>query len=106
MSNFEKISLGESVTYLKPEEILDNPVVGTYLESIEQETKFGLKTNFKVETEDGIVVVNGAGNLGAKMERVNIGDTVKIEYKGKSPMKAGPYKGTGAHDFEVSVARN
>lgn len=104
--NFQKISLGSEVTYLKPEEVGDNPVIGTYLESFQQETKFGIKTNYKIDTDNGLVVVNGAGNLGFLMKQIEPGSRIKIEYNGKTPMKKGNYKGTPAHDFSVSVARN
>lgn len=102
-SEFRKVSLGEQITYLKPAELIDQPVVGTFVESFEQETKYGLKTNFKIQTEEGLIVLNGNGNLTSKMSRVNPGQIVKIEYLGKSPMKSGKYAGTPAHNYEVSV---
>lgn len=100
-ADFKKVSLGEPVTYLKPAELIDQPVIGIFLESFEQETKYGKKLNHKFETEEGIVILNGNGNLSSKLRRVDQGATVKIEYLGKSQIKSGPNAGTMAHNYEV-----
>ena len=60
------------------------------------------KTNFVLSNEEGQdVIITTAGNLGAKMKEVSVGAYVEITYKGKSPMKSGPFKGTPAHNFVV-----
>lgn len=104
--NFKPVT-ESAITYLKPEQVgdLENGVIGTYIGTVEQQTKFGIKTNYKLESEElGLVVINGAGNLGFQMEQVQPGKLVKIEYRGTSAMKKGPYKGTQAHNFVVSQA--
>lgn len=63
------------------------------------------KLDFKFKLDDGsISLINGAGNLGYKMQYINVGDYVQVEYEGKQEMTKGDYKGKQAHNFEVRTA--
>jgi hypothetical protein len=63
------------------------------------------KLDYKFEDEDGkTILINGAGNLGAQMSKVDIGSIVTVEYRGKQKIKKGKMAGKEAHNFNVLVA--
>lgn len=51
------------------------------------------------------ILLDQAGNLGVQMKEVEIGELIKVEYKGKTKMTSGQYKGTEAHNFKVLRAK-
>jgi translation initiation factor IF-1 len=66
---------------------------------------FTKKNDIKLQTEDGkTLIINAAGNLNYQMEKVNVGDVVRIEYNGKQELKKGSFKGKHCHNFTVLVA--
>jgi hypothetical protein len=48
--------------------------------------------------------LNGMGSLDYKMEDVEIGSVVRIEYTGKTVLEKGPYEGKEAHTVSVAVS--
>jgi hypothetical protein len=76
------------------------------LTDVGTDEKYG-KPKYTITTFDGqTIVVNGSGNLPARLAALNvsIGDPIQLNYNGKVPMKSGKYKGTPAHNWRVEVA--
>ena len=94
--------VGEKETiFLKPAELQEAQLEGTFLETYEG--NFG--PNHKFRTEGGeIVIVNGFGMLNSKMQKVDPGSFVKLDYQGKKKIVKGPLKGKEAHTVEVLIA--
>jgi hypothetical protein len=61
------------------------------------------KTTYKIRTEDGLIGINGCAALDKLMQRVTIGQLVRITYNGKTPIKSGKYAGKLAHSFFVAA---
>jgi hypothetical protein len=55
----------------------------------------------KIETETGLVGLNGSGMLNKKLAMVEPGANVTVVYEGTQPIEKGRYKGTKAHQFRV-----
>lgn len=55
----------------------------------------------KIETKDGIIGLNGSGQLNKKIAQVVPGSEVTIVYNGTAEMKKGQFAGTKAHQFSV-----
>lgn len=56
---------------------------------------------YHIDTQDGLFMIWGSTVLDERMEFVNIGDVVRITYKGKTPNK----KGQMVHIYKVERAR-
>lgn len=94
-------SVSESaLTYLKPAELADREVEGTYLGILNGQ--FG--ANYKILTKDGEVVVNGCGALNSQMQKVSEGSLIRLVYRGQKKIKDGPMKGKSFHDIDVQIA--
>lgn len=88
-------------------------LVGKYLS--QGEDQFG-NPNYKVETiesefENGDDIIKGAvfsfnssGALNKAMEEVEVGDVIKVIYKGEDTISKGKFKGKAFHSMEVLVA--
>jgi len=107
--NFKPVDAGASlgsITFIRPSKLAEEKktgivLEGTYVESLpNQFNKDKLDYKFTDE-KGGMIVLNGAGNLGFKMKNVNAGDFVQISYNGKKEISKGKMKGTMAHNFEV-----
>ncbi len=62
------------------------------------------KLDYKFSADKGkTIILNGAGNLGYQMERVNAGDFVQISYEGKNKIEKGKMEGRMAHSFKVRI---
>ena len=62
------------------------------------------KSDYKFSGDKGkTIILNGAGNLGYQMERVNAGDFVQVTYQGKKKIENGKMEGRMAHNFKVLV---
>ena len=99
---------GGNITYIRPKELSDNGTTGVVAEGIFQGTlpnRFDdSKSDFKLEGEDGaITILNHAGSLANQLKNVSPGSYVRINYKGKQPMKSGTMAGKLAHAFLVEV---
>ena len=100
-----KSSLG-SITFIRPSKLAEENktgiiLEGTYVESIPNQFD-DKKSDYKFTNEKGgMIVLNGAGNLGFKMKNINAGDFVQISYNGKKEISKGKMKGVMAHNFEV-----
>ena len=101
----EGASLG-SITFIRPSRLAEEGktgviLEGTFVESIPNQFD-NEKLDYKFTDEKGgMIVINGAGNLGFKMKNVNAGDYVQISYNGKKEISKGKMKGIKAHNFEV-----
>lgn len=88
-------------------------LVGKYIS--ESEDNFG-NPNYKVEVleanfEDGttpkpasVFTFNSSGTLKKAMEEINVGDIIKVIYKGEDVVTKGKFKGKKFHSMEVLVA--
>lgn len=88
-------------------------LVGKYVST--SEDNYG-KPNYKVEVieasfSDGsepkaseVFTFNSSGALIKAMEEVQVGDIIKVIYKGEEVMTKGKYKGKAFHSMEVLVA--
>ena len=101
----EGASLG-SITFIRPSRLAEEEktgviLEGTFVESIPNQFD-NEKLDYKFTDEKGgMIVINGAGNLGFKMKNINAGDYVQISYNGKKEISKGKMKGIKAHNFEV-----
>ena len=107
--NFKPVDAGASlgsITFIRPAKLAEEKrtgvvVEGTFVESIPNQFD-DKKSDYKFTDEKGgMIVLNGAGNLGFKMKNVNAGDFVQISYNGKKEISKGKMKGIMAHNFEV-----
>ena len=107
--NFKPVDAGASlgsITFIRPSKLAEEEktgiiLEGTYVESIPNQFD-DKKSDYKFTDEKGgMIVLNGAGNLGFKMKNVNAGDFVQISYNGKKEISKGKMKGIMAHNFEV-----
>ena len=107
--NFKPVDAGASlgsITFIRPAKLAEEKrtgvvVEGTFVESIPNQFD-DKKSDYKFTDEKGgMIVLNGAGNLGFKMKNVNAGDFVQISYNGKKEISKGKMKGVMAHNFEV-----
>ena len=107
--NFKPVDAGASlgsITFIRPSKLAEENktgiiLEGTYVESIPNQFD-DKKSDYKFTDEKGgMIVLNGAGNLGFKMKNVNAGDFVQISYNGKKEISKGKMKGVMAHNFEV-----
>jgi hypothetical protein len=55
----------------------------------------------KAEYAGKDLVLNSCGKLDKAVEKLQKGDLIQIEYKGKSMLETGPYAGKEAHDVQV-----
>jgi len=65
------------------------------------------KSDYRIEDikdSSKVTIVNGAGNLGFQMSKVNPGDIVQILYNGKQKLTKGTFAGKETHSFTVSKA--
>ena len=99
MSTFKSVS-ESSISYLKPAELADREVEGTYLGVITGQ--FG--PNYKIATKAGDVVVNGCGALNSQMQKVSEGSLIRLVYRGQKKIKEGPMKGKSFHDIDVQIS--
>lgn len=110
-----KKSLGGAQNYRKWEDYeIGDVVVGEYIGTHICQYK---KTNYKVRVLDAqfvdteladsligkILVLNSNGSLDSQMEKVEEGETISVEYNGKSLLTKGPYAGKEAHGVSVNV---
>lgn len=85
-------------------------VLGEYVGTGESETVYGIQQYHDVRVKDAsfeigkVIRLNGNGSLDSKMEELEEGQTVKVEYFGKKVLTSGKYKGKDFHDVRVSVA--
>jgi hypothetical protein len=96
-SEFVSVTKESEITYIKPAELADREVEGKFLGTFEG--KFG--PNHKIQTPTGTVVVNGCGSLNSRIQKVNEGEIIRLEYKGMKKIADGPMKGKSAHDVDV-----
>lgn len=110
-----KKSLGGPQQYRKWEDYaVGDTVVGTYIGTHICQYK---KTNYKIKVLDAqfedqdlaetligkVFVLNSAGSLDKQMEEVQEGETISMEYTGKSLLTKGPYAGKEAHGMVVNI---
>jgi hypothetical protein len=92
------------IKFIRARDLTVGPILeGTFLGAIPNQFDED-KNDFKFETEAGIVILNGAGNLGYKMGFISAGDYVQVTYEGQGKMSKGKYAGKLVHNFEVLVA--
>jgi hypothetical protein len=77
---------------------------GLYEGAKEIDTKYGKKQQYSVRQDDGsLVLLDGAGNLGSQMDKVQLGAYVQISYMGKDTITSGQWKGNQSHKYIVGV---
>ena len=94
-----------NIEFIRPSK-LEKPGVlleATFVEALPNAFDNG-KLDYKFSADKGkTIILNGAGNLGYQMERVNAGDFVQISYEGKSKIEKGKMEGRMAHSFKVRI---
>ena len=94
-----------NIEFIRPSK-LEKPgviVEATYVESLPNAFDNN-KLDYKFSGEKGnTIILNGAGNLGFQMEKINSGDFVQISYEGKKKIESGKMEGRMAHNFRVLV---
>jgi len=94
----------DSLEFIRASRLEEGVVLeGTFIESLPNPLNND-RLDFKFETDEGIKIVNGSGNLGYKMKFINVGDYVQVNYEGKQKIKKGAFKDKLAHNFSVLVA--
>jgi len=102
MTEFRSVGGNSDTRYLSAADLADQQIEGKYLGAVEG--KFG--TNYKIETSNGTVIVNGCGALNSQMPKVSEGATIRLDYRGKKKITSGDLKGKSFHDIDVQVASN
>jgi len=114
MYNFKSVSGGSSYRAWKKWAEGDY-LVGKYIS--ESEDNFG-NPNYKVEVleasfDDGTAPkagsnfsFNSSGSLKRAMGSIEVGDVVKVIYKGEGIIEKGKFKGKPFHNMEVLVSSN
>ena len=87
-----------NIEFIRPSK-LEKP--GVLLEATFVEALPNAFDNGKLDYK--FIILNGAGNLGYQMERVNAGDFVQISYEGKNKIEKGKMEGRMAHSFKVRI---
>jgi hypothetical protein len=78
-------------------------VEGIYVGSVKNEMSG--KDDQKFQLEDGsTAIINGAGNLGARLKDIPLNTAVLVRYGGRTKMKSGKFAGKEVHNFDVLVA--
>ena len=97
-----------NIEFIRPSK-LEKPGVlieATFVESLPNAFDNN-KLDYKFSGDKGkTIILNGAGNLGYQMERINAGDFVQISYEGKKKIESGKMEGRMAHNFKVLVDKN
>lgn len=100
MTQFKSVSEESKTTYLSAADLADRAIEGKYMGIVEG--KFG--PNYKIQTNNGTVIVNGCGALNSQFPKVAEGSLVRLEYRGKKKISSGPLKGKAFHDIDVQYA--
>lgn len=116
--NLTKVSLSDKkTTYIRTNPLKDkdlargdvkemkagDSISGILTKKFDDVSKFGTKECYVIETSPEMdTILKQSGNLKALMAKVPVGAYVEVQYKGKTEMKSGPYKGTMAHSFSVA----
>jgi len=88
-------------------------IVGRYLNSGKVSTKYGAQDWYDVMVEETshselkegqIFRLNGVGSLNSKMEDIDRGSIIKVQYNGYNKLESGDYEGSNFHDVSVFVA--
>lgn len=110
-----KKSLGGSQTYRVWEDYtVGDWVLGRYVGNHVCQYK---KENPKIEVLDAgfddldfsdsiigkTLVLNAAGSLSAQIDKVEVGETIRVTYNGKNLLTKGPYAGKEAHSVNVEI---
>lgn len=110
-----KKTLGGAQNYRKWEDYeMGDVVVGTFMGIHVCQYK---KNNFKIKVLDAqfmdhelgesligkTLVLNAMGSLDKQMSEVQEGESVQVEYLGKSLLTKGPYAGKDAHGVSVAI---
>ena len=100
MTTFKSVSADNNTTYLSAADLADREIQGKYLGVVEG--KFG--PNYKIQTNEGTVIVNGCGALNSQFPKVAEGTLIRLEYRGKKKISSGELKGKSFHDIDVQYA--
>lgn len=98
---------GKPIRFIRPGELAESGTTGLILEGIylgPVANEMTGKDDYKFETDDELVVINGNGSLRYKLNLINVGDLVQISYLGKEKLTKGAKAGKSAHSFNVAVA--
>jgi hypothetical protein len=99
-TRFKPVGVGDR-TYLKPGSY--EVIEGTWIK--EESSEFG--PNYHISTTDkGVVILNSTRQMVYLFSQINIGDYIRLTYKGKKRMEKGPNKGKDAHQFELEVSED
>lgn len=107
--NFKKVK-GERIYKKWAEYEVGDYVVGKLTEVGEDQFK---KANYIVEVietslegvaEGKNLCLNSNGSLDYRMEDIEIGSVIRVEYTGQIEMEKGPFKGKMAHTVDLQVA--
>ncbi len=94
-----------NIEFIRPSK-LEKPGIlleATFVESLPNSFDNN-KSDYKFSGDKGkTIILNGAGNLGYQMEKVNAGDFVQISYEGRVKIEKGKMEGKLAHNFKVLV---
>ena len=108
---FKSTSSSNSIEFLSASKMeVGQTVQGEYVEALP--SRFDdKKKDIKLEEVDNngnktgkTIVLNAAGNLGARMANISLGSLVQIVYLGQSTIKKGRMAGKKAHNFDVLTA--
>jgi len=96
------------IRFIRPKELAASGTTGLILEGIylgPVANTMTEKDDYKFETDNEILVINGNGSLKNKLSLVAIGDLVQVSYLGFEKMTTGKNAGKFAHSFNVAVAQ-
>lgn len=88
--------------YLSPGKMVINQTVEGWYTETSIDDKYGNK-KYRIESPEGVIVINGCGKLDHLMSQIEPKIQVKITYLGKKIIEKGARAGTEAHDFNLEV---
>lgn len=105
---YKSASANADIKFIRPSALTndnkgDTLVEGIYIGPIKNEMTG--KDDQKFMLEDGsTAIINGAGNLGARLKDIPANTAVLVQYEGRQKLKTGKFAGKEVHNFNVLVA--
>lgn len=96
-----------SLTFIRLKDLAKDQTIDAIYQGTVKNPRTG-KMDVKLTMADGSsAILNAGGNLNYRLQDagVEVGQAVRIIYRGKSPMTKGAFAGTPAHSFDVLTAK-
>lgn len=100
----------KGLTFVRPSQLAKDGVTGVVASGIylgKVENKFDAdKSDYKVDGEDSLYILNAAGSLDKQMSMITEGQYIEVHYNGKQEIATGKLAGKSVHNFQVLVEQD